>query len=231
MVCFSQSLPPKRPVWLNMDMMTDWRSRIEAVVDRELPDSETLSRPGQVGDARIDGGAPSEEEWAVAGELRLAAVLVPVVEHDSGPSILLTRRADHLDKHSGQVAFPGGKVEKRDASPVEAALREAEEEIGLKSDFVEVAGFLDTYQTGTGFLMLPVVSFIQPGFTLTPDENEVADIFEVPLHQALNVENYERHQVMWKGKQRTYYSMQYEGYNIWGATAGVLMHMSRRVTS
>ena len=96
---------------------------------------------------------------------------------------------------------------------------------------VEKPGFLDTYQTGTGFLMLPVVSFVQPGFTLTPDENEVADIFEVPLHQALNTENYERHQVMWKGKQRTYYSMQYEGYNIWGATAGVLMHMSRRVTS
>ena len=82
-----------------MDMMTDWRSRIEAVVDRKLPDAETLSRPGQVGDARIDGGAPSEEEWAVAGELRLAAVLVPVVQHDNGPSILLTRRADHLDKH------------------------------------------------------------------------------------------------------------------------------------
>ena len=232
MACFSQFHLPKQPVWLKpMDASTDWRSRIEAVVDRELPDDEILSRPGQVGDARIDGGDPSEEEWAVAGELRLAAVLVPVVQYDSGPSILLTRRADHLDKHSGQVAFPGGKVEKRDASPVETALREAEEEIGLTSDFVEVAGFLDTYQTGTGFLMLPVVSFVRPGFTLTPDENEVADIFEVPLHQALNAENYERHQVMWKGKQRTYYSMQYEGYNIWGATAGVLMHMSRRVTS
>ena len=166
MACFSQFHLPKQPVWLKpMDASTDWRSRIEAVVDRELPDAETLSRPGQVGDARIDGGDPSEEEWAVAGELRLAAVLVPVVQYDSGPSILLTRRADHLDKHSGQVAFPGGKVEERDASPVATALREAEEEIGLKSDFVEVAGFLDTYQTGTGFLMLPVVSFVQPGFT------------------------------------------------------------------
>ena len=212
-----------------MDMMTDWRSRIEAVVDRRLPDAETLSRPGQVGDARIDGGAPSEEEWAVAGELRLAAVLVPVVQRDSGPSILLTRRADHLDKHSGQVAFPGGKVEDSDASPVATALREAEEEIGLSPDYVEVAGFLDTYQTGTGFLMLPVVSFVRPGFSLTRDENEVADIFEVPLHKALNEDNYELNKVMWQGKQRTYYSMQFEGYNIWGATAGVLMHMSRRV--
>ncbi len=213
-----------------MDLITDWRSRIEAVVDRDLPDVATLSRPGQVGDARIDGGVPTKEEWAVVDELRLAAVMVPVVQYASGPAILLTRRADHLDKHSGQVAFPGGKVEEHDASPVATALREAEEEIGLKTNFVEVAGFLDTYQTGTGFLILPVVSFVQPGFHLIPDENEVADIFEVPLDQALNAENYERHQVMWKGKQRTYYSMQYEGYNIWGATAGVLVHMSRRVT-
>lgn len=207
----------------------NWRSRIEAVVDRDLPDADTLSRPGQVGDARINGGDPSEEEWAVAGDLRLAAVLVPVVQHADGPSVLLTRRADHLDKHSGQVAFPGGKVEDSDASPVATALREAEEEIGLSPDYVEVAGFLDTYQTGTGFLMLPVVSFVRPGFSLTRDENEVADIFEVPLHKALNEDNYELNKVMWKGKQRTYYSMQFEGYNIWGATAGVLMHMSRRV--
>lgn len=209
----------------------DYRKRIEAVIDRELPSAETLSRPGGAGDARIDGGEPSQEEWAEAGALRLAAVLVPVVQHATGPSILLTRRADHLDKHSGQVAFPGGKVEASDASPVATALREAEEEIGLKPEFVEVAGFLDTYQTGTGFLMLPVVSFVRPGFSLTPDENEVADIFEVPLHDALNADNYERHEVMWKGKNRTYYSMQYDGYNIWGATAGVLMHMSRRVAS
>lgn len=208
----------------------DWRQRIEAAIDRDLPSDEVLNGPGHVGDARIDGGAPSDEEWAVAGDLRLAAVLVPVVQHETGPSILLTRRADHLDKHSGQVAFPGGKVEEDDATPVATALREAEEEIGLHPDFVEVAGFLDTYQTGTGFLMLPVVSFVRPGFSLTPDENEVADIFEVPLHQALNADNYERHQVMWKGKQRSYYSMQFEGYNIWGATAGVLMQMSRRVS-
>lgn len=212
-----------------MNNPAEWRSRIEAVIDRDMPSDEVLSRPGVVGDARIDGGTPSDEEWAEAGDLRLAAVLVPVVQHETGPSILLTRRADHLDKHSGQVAFPGGKVEDSDPSPVETALREAHEEIGLKSNFVEVAGFLDTYQTGTGFLMLPVVSFVRPGFSLTPDANEVADIFEVPLHDALNAENYERHQVMWKGKQRTYYSMQYQGYNIWGATAGVLMQMSRRV--
>ena len=127
------------------------------------------------------------------------------------------------------MAFPGGKVEDSDASPVATALREAEEEIGLSPDYVEVAGFLDTYQTGTGFLMLPVVSFVRPGFSLTRDENEVADIFEVPLHKALNEDNYELNKVMWQGKQRTYYSMQFEGYNIWGATAGVLMHMSRRV--
>ena len=195
-----------------MDMMTDWRNRIEAVVDRKLPDAETLSRPGQVGDARIDGGAPSEEEWAVSGELRLSALLVPVVQHDNCPSILLTRRADHLDKHSGQVAFPGGKVEKRDASPVETACARRRRD-WPQIDFVEWRGFSTLIKPAPVF-DAAVVSFVQPGFTLTPDENEVADIFEVPLHQALNakimsvISDVER-------KQRTYYSMQYEGYNIW----------------
>lgn len=211
--------------------MRNYRATIEAAIDREVPHGK-LRRgvPGDVSDNRlISDERPDAEELQAAENLRLAAVLVAVVEHDTGPSVLLTRRADHLDSHSGQVAFPGGKVESSDATPAAAALREAYEEIGLAPDLVEIAGFLDTYQTGTGFLMLPVVGFVKPGFTLTPDENEVADVFEVPLATLMDAAQYESHDMFWRGKQRVYYSMDYQGYNIWGATAGVLMQMSRRL--
>ena len=209
----------------------NYRAHIMAAIDRDLP--HTKLRPGVPGDVSDDrlhhNVLPDAQELAEARDLRLAAVLVGVVEHEAAPSILLTRRADHLDKHSGQVAFPGGKVEDSDDSPIATALREAEEEIGLDPAHVEIAGFLDTYQTGTGFLMLPVVGFIRPGFTLTPDANEVADVFEVPLSTLMDAESYHMHDVFWRGKQRIYYSMDYQGYNIWGATAGVLMQMSRRL--
>ena len=115
------------------------------------------------------------------------------------------------------------------AAEISPAVRRISEETGLDPSFVEVAGFLDTYQTGTGFLILPVVGFIRPGFSLTPDTNEVADIFEVPASLALDAQGYERHSGEWGGKTRHYYSLQFEGYNIWGATAGMLMHMSRRL--
>ncbi len=199
----------------------DYRARIEAVIDRQLPSAEVLNGSGQTGDERA-----GDER---VDSLRLAAVLVPIIEHVEEPSILLTRRADHLDSHSGQVAFPGGKVEDEDASPTETALREAQEEIGLDPRFVEIAGFLDTYQTGTGFLILPVVGFVRPDFSVTANANEVADIFEVPARLALDAQLYQRQSAVWNGKERHYYSMQYEGYNIWGATAGMLLHMSRRI--
>lgn len=207
----------------------DYRARIEAIVRRDMPSDEVLRRHGEIGDDRIDGGVPEAEILEKGKDLRLAAVLVPLVEHADEPSILLTRRADHLDKHSGQVAFPGGKVEADDDSPVATALREAEEEIGLDPAHVEVAGFLNTYQTGTGFLILPVVGFVRPGFTLTPDTNEVADIFEVPARLALDADLYQRQSAFWQGKERHFYSMDFEGYNIWGATAGMLVHLSRRI--
>ncbi len=223
----------------------EYRSRIAAMVNPDLPSPDILNGQGQFGDHSVDGAlspkteapasigivAPDDDWLETSKNLRLAAVLIGLVDKGPAqePTILLTRRADHLDKHSGQVAFPGGKVESQDATPVETALREAHEETGLDPSFVEVAGFLDTYQTGTGFLILPVVGFIRPGFSLTPDTNEVADIFEVPASLALDAQRYERHSGEWGGKTRHYYSLQFEGYNIWGATAGMLMHMSRRL--
>jgi 8-oxo-dGTP pyrophosphatase MutT (NUDIX family) len=211
----------------------DYRAKLQAIVRAELPTPAQLNGLGQLRDQRVDGDLNDDLSQAdieeMTKDLRLAAVLVPLVEHADEPSILLTRRADHLEKHSGQVAFPGGKVEDSDDSPIAAALREAEEEIGLDPSHVEIAGVLDTYQTGTGFLILPVVGFVRPGFTLTPDENEVADVFEVPAHIALSEDNWKTDSGEWKGRMWNFYSMDYQGYNIWGATAGMLMHMSRRI--
>ena len=211
----------------------DYRAKLQAIVRAELPTPAQLNGLGQLRDQRIDGDLNDDLSQAdieeMTKDLRLAAVLVPLVEHADEPSILLTRRADHLEKHSGQVAFPGGKVEDSDDSPIAAALREAEEEIGLDPSHVEIAGVLDTYQTGTGFLILPVVGFVKPGFTLTPDKNEVADVVEVPAHIALSKQNWKTDSGEWKGRMWNFYSRDYQGYNIWGATAGMLMHMSRRI--
>lgn len=207
----------------------DYRAKLQSIVSHELPTPEQMNGLGQLRDQRVEHDLSETEIAEMSKDLRLAAVLVPLVEHADEPSILLTRRADHLEKHSGQVAFPGGKVEDSDETPIATALREAEEEIGLDPDFVEIAGVLDTYQTGTGFLILPVVGFVRPGFQLTPDKNEVADIFEVPARIALTEASYKTDQGEWKGRMWSFYSLDYEGFNIWGATAGVLMHMSRRI--
>jgi 8-oxo-dGTP pyrophosphatase MutT (NUDIX family) len=200
---------------------------ILAAVDKDLPTDDVLYKDrGQTGDMRMDGVREVEADKP----LKLAAVLVGLVPGvNQEPEILLTRRADHLDSHSGQVAFPGGKVEAADASPLQAALREAHEEIGLHPEFVNVAGFLETYETGTGFRVLPVVAELRPGFSLTADQNEVADIFRVPARLALDEKNYTAHDFEWEGRQRQYFALQYEGYNIWGATAGMLVNMGRRL--
>ncbi len=210
----------------------NYRAKLQSIVSSELPPPDQISGPnlaGQLRDERVEHQLSEAEIDKISKDLQLAAVLVPLVEHADEPSILLTRRADHLEKHSGQVAFPGGKVEDSDESPIATALRETEEEIGLDPRHVEIAGVLDTYQTGTGFVILPVVGFVRPGFTLSPDANEVADVFEVPAHIVLTEANWKTDSGEWKGRMWKFYSMDYQGYNIWGATAGMLMHMSRRI--
>lgn len=208
--------------------MEDYRRKILGGLNSIPAERESLLQGSpQRGDRDLspDDAVQGDHEPVV---LRLAAVLVPIIDYPQGPAVLLTRRAEHLDTHSGQVAFPGGKVEPREM-PVEAALREAEEEVGLDRSFVEVAGFLDTYETGSGFCILPVVSFVRPGFTLTVDEDEVAEVFEVPLAFLMDPANHERHSVVWKGRRRDYYAMPYDGHYIWGATAGMLKNLSDRV--
>lgn len=175
---------------------------------------------GVRGDSPVEDGIPS-------GPLRPAAVLVPIVLREPGLSVLLTRRTDHLHHHPGQVSFPGGRVEEHDASVIDTALRETEEEIGLPRRHVELLGNLPVYRTGTGFEVTPVVGLVRPPFELTLDAFEVAATFEVPLSFLLNEANHQRHAAVIRGKRREYYAMPYGEHFIWGATAGMIVSLHR----
>lgn len=163
------------------------------------------------------------------GPLRPAAVLIPVLE-GAPLDVLLTRRTAHLPAHAGQIAFPGGKIE-RDESPLAAALREAEEEIGLKAGFVEPLGYVEPYETGTGFLVTPVVAQVRPGFTLRPDPAEVDAIFQVPLAFLLDEANHRIETRLWRGAERRFYAIPHEDRYIWGATAGIIRALYRRLAA
>jgi 8-oxo-dGTP pyrophosphatase MutT (NUDIX family) len=156
---------------------------------------------------------------------RAAAVLVPLVPRDDGLRVLLTERQPHLRSHAGQVAFPGGRIDDSDHGPVAAALRETHEETGIGPDYVEPLGFLDTYLTSTNFRVMPVVGLLRPGFTVMPQEAEVADVFEVPFSFLMDPAHHERHSRDWQGKLRYYYAMPWEGHYIWGATAGMIRNL------
>ena len=157
--------------------------------------------------------------------LRPAAVLVPLIDRAAGMSVLLTRRTDHLAAHAGQIAFPGGRVEEADIDATAAALREAEEEVGLPREFVTVIGRLDTYITGTGFEITPVVGIVSPPFPLAIDPAEVAEVFEVPLAFVLDPNNHRRTERVFAERRRAFFVLPFEGRNIWGATAGMLVNL------
>lgn len=162
-------------------------------------------------------------------KLRDAAVLIPIVNRVEGLTVVLTKRADHLNSHAGQVSFPGGRVEKTDGSAAAAALRETEEEIGLPRKFITIKGELERYRTGSGYSIQPVVGFVEPGFTLEVHEGEVAAVFEVPLDFLMSRKNHLRHSAVWKGRRREYYAMPWGEYYIWGATAGMLVNLYTRI--
>ena len=159
-----------------------------------------------------------------------ASVLIAVVLREQ-PTVLLTERTAHLSTHSGQVAFPGGRADPEDATPAHTALREAEEEVGLAPEFVEVLGALPTYVTGSSFIITPVVALVRPDCVLRPNPYEVADLFEVPLDFLLNPANHRRHVFDLDGVHREWFSMPYQqgdkNHFIWGATAGVLRNFYR----
>jgi 8-oxo-dGTP pyrophosphatase MutT (NUDIX family) len=160
--------------------------------------------------------------------IRPAAVLIPIVEH-AEPTVLLTQRAAHLNDHAGQISFPGGKIDATDASPLDAALREAEEEIGLGREFIDPIGYLDLYATGFGFRILPTLARIRPGFKLRINEDEVDDVFEVPLAFLMDPLNHQLHAKEFRGIERHYYAMPFAERYIWGATAGILRVLYERI--
>ncbi len=160
-----------------------------------------------------------------------AAVLVPLVEHPHGFTVLLTQRTSDLKSHAGQISFPGGRIEREDVSPELAALRETEEEIGLLPARIELLGRLDPYLTVSGYEVTPVVGAVTPPFVLAPDPTEVADVFEVPLAFFLDRSNHQRHSRVANGTARGYYAMPYGDRYIWGATAGMLLNLYEVLTA
>jgi 8-oxo-dGTP pyrophosphatase MutT (NUDIX family) len=167
-------------------------------------------------------------DLAVMAPPRPAAVMVPIMLRQN-LTVLLTQRSNDMPSHPGQISFPGGKVDDCDADPLACALREAHEEIGLTPDRVEPLGYLDSYRTGTGFQITPVVAFVRPDVPSILDPREVLEMFEVPLSFLMNEANHQKASREWRGRQRSFYAMPYEGRYIWGATAGMLKNMQQRL--
>jgi 8-oxo-dGTP pyrophosphatase MutT (NUDIX family) len=165
---------------------------------------------------------------AAVRPIRLAAVLVPIIERDE-PSVLLTRRTANLADHAGQISFPGGKIDVSDESPAAAALREAEEEIALHRRFVQPIGYLDVHMTPFGHRIVPMLARVRPGFALRFNKGEVDDAFEVPLAFLMTPQNHKRESRNWNGLTISLYAMPFRSHNIWGATAAILRNLYERV--
>jgi 8-oxo-dGTP pyrophosphatase MutT (NUDIX family) len=198
------------------------RARLRFEVPPGLTDASVVPSSGDQGTDRM------LQILAQERPIRPAAVLIAVVDHPQ-PTVILTQRSAHLNDHAGQIAFPGGKIDPTDASPLDAALREADEEIGLTREFIDPIGYLDLYGTSFGFRIVPTVARVRPGFTLRVSAAEVDDVFEVPLAFLMDPANHQLHSKAFRGVDRTYYAMPFEERYIWGATAGILRVLYERI--
>lgn len=189
---------------------------------------EPLARLFAEGHARDIPDLLSDAAFAREGRATPAAVLIAITDVPADPQVILTQRPRSMRDHPGQVAFPGGKIEPGEDA-VSAALREAEEELGLPRAAVRVIGTSDLYHTGTGFIVTPVVGVVPPGLDLRPDPVEVADWFEAPLALLLDPGNWTSNETFWRGARRRYLELDWQGFRIWGVTAAIIANLSRRI--
>ena len=173
--------------------------------------------------------AHPQEVDALLASLRPAAVLVPIIEH-AEPTMLFTRRTEHLSSHAGQICFPGGRVHPDDQTLIQTALREMQEEIGLSPESVKIGGFLDSHETAnTGYVILPVVGFLRGDFALSVNADEVAEVFEAPLSYILDPKHHDRRSLERNGVVREFFAIDYGNHTIWGATAAMVVNLSERL--
>ncbi|MGA2860710.1 MAG: CoA pyrophosphatase [Steroidobacteraceae bacterium] len=205
------------------ELPADWRARLRrrllTVPDHRLEHCRPagLACESAVVRARLRAGWPAP--------LKVAAVLVPIIDRADTPTLLMTVRASHLRRHAGQISFPGGRLEAQDADIAAAATRETEEEIGIAAAGIEPIGFLADHVVQTGYRITPVVALLQPGLTLEPDGTEVAEVFELPLAFALRAENYRVGRRTMREVEVDTWELAFGRYNIWGATAGILANL------
>lgn len=197
-------------------------ARLSLAVPAGLRDASIVP---SAGDHAVD---PVQRAIAEVRPIRPAAVLVPIVQR-AEPMVLLTQRTAHLPDHAGQISFPGGKIDATDESPLAAAVREAEEEIGLDRRFIHPIGYLDLYMTTLGYRIVPTIARIEPNFELSLNPSEVDDAFEVPLAFLMEPANHQRHSRDWQGMTRSYYAIPFGQRYIWGVTAGILRNLYDRI--
>jgi 8-oxo-dGTP pyrophosphatase MutT (NUDIX family) len=216
----------ERPAPSRRTASEDFFDRARARLTLEVPPALTDPMAhGARGDLDLN---PSMWERAGVAATKPAAVLIPVIDREE-PAVLLTIRTQELASHAGQVAFPGGKIDPQDDSPVAAALREAKEEVGLAPTLIEPLGYLDLYLTFSGFRILPTVARVEPDFMLTLNPREVTETFEVPLAFLMKPDNLQRRSREWKGIMREYYAIPFGDRYIWGITAGIVRNLYDRV--
>ncbi|ODT00828.1 MAG: coenzyme A pyrophosphatase [Erythrobacter sp. SCN 62-14] len=190
--------------------------------------ADTLTRLFAEGHAAPIPDLLSDAQFARDGRRTPAAVLIAVTDVADNPQVILTQRPNTMRDHPGQVAFPGGKIDAGEDA-ITAALREAEEELALPRQAVQVIGVSDDYVTGTGFVVTPVVGVVPPGLPLVPHPSEVAAVFTAPLGLLLDSSQWQTNEVFWRGANRRYLEMDYQGFRIWGVTAAILANLARRI--